>query len=102
MAEEIKAPGVVESLKSMAKCVSEQKPIMSWDSEEIAVLFAAILKSVGKRYRFKAVSLSPQKDFHHVFVEAWSGTYDEWIPLDPIAPARISWAKECVHEPEQE
>lgn len=58
------------------------------DCDDVAMLAASILGSMGYEVRFKAIILAPDGSFRHVFTE-WnaggSGNSAVWMALDPMA-----------------
>lgn len=64
------------------------------DCDEAATLLSALLESVGIKTRLVAVSIRPDRQFHHVAVEAQDARRTAargggWIYLDPYGPQEV-------------
>ena len=56
------------------------------DCDDVAMLSAALGRSVGLRARFVAVGFSPDGPFRHVWAELGSPRASFWLPVDPTRP----------------
>ena len=54
------------------------------DCDDMAIMGAAVTKSIGFPSRFTAIKPYNPDEFEHVFCEARIGT--EWVPIDPTVP----------------
>jgi transglutaminase-like putative cysteine protease len=61
------------------------------DCDDAAVLLAALLEAIGIRCRFAAVSIRPDRVFHHVAVEAQDRRLfpEGWTILDPYGAQEV-------------
>jgi len=71
------------------------------DCDDTATLGAALGLANELPARFRLLSLDESLVYSHVFVELWSGTGTDWVPLDTTAPAQFPpgmevWAEETV------
>lgn len=60
--------------------------IANLDCDDVAMLAAALGRSVGLRSRFVAVGFSPNGPFRHVWSELGSPRSGFWLPVDPTRP----------------
>lgn len=63
----------------------------SGDCDDMAVLLASLLESIGHPTRFVAIGMRPN-DLSHVFVETKIG--DVWIAADPTEQGAFGWSPE--------
>lgn len=61
------------------------------DCDDMSMLLAALLATVGINTRFVAVGFAPQC-FDHVYVEALEPDTGEWIACDPTEPNNLGWS----------
>jgi transglutaminase-like putative cysteine protease len=59
------------------------------DCDDMSMLLAAMLESVGHPCQFVAVALEEADQFDHVFVRTMIG--DNWVSLDPTEPNAMGW-----------
>lgn len=67
---------------------------LAGDCDDMSVLLAALLQSIGKPTRFIAVGFGPPGEFEHVYVEVKTG--NDWLPLDPSVPVEPGWKPDGV------
>ena len=86
-------PRTIELVKAPWKVIEEElfkgrKP--QGDCDDYSALLAALLLSIGCSVRivtvaFKHMRYAGQRQYSHVFVQAYEPRSDQWITLDPVA-----------------
>jgi hypothetical protein len=68
------------------------------DCDDMTILLASMLKSVGHPVRLVLVGFNPRKKtlFTHIYLEAFCK--DWWIPLDATVNRRLGWAPPADHK----
>ncbi len=59
------------------------------DCDDMALLLASMLESIGHPTRFAAVGFEIQNQFEHVVVQTLIGT--RWVTLDATEPNAMGW-----------
>jgi transglutaminase-like putative cysteine protease len=60
------------------------------DCDDMAVLLAALLESIGKPTRFVAIGFQPNR-YEHVFTQVRIGGKNDWVTLDPTENQPMGW-----------
>jgi transglutaminase-like putative cysteine protease len=61
----------------------EHKGTIHGDCDDVALLTASFLYSIGLEIRFKAISANPDGSYQHVFTEYRLRGFNRWVPVDP-------------------
>lgn len=61
------------------------------DCDDMCVLLASMLESIGHPTRFRAIGFTPN-EYEHVFVETQIGGSGQWMALDPTEPNPAGWS----------
>lgn len=80
--EEIRAPNYLVNL-------IYQHGIAEGDCDDFVILLAALLLASGSPVRWIVTSARDDREFDHVFIQAWTGT--GWITMDGIHGAPLDW-----------
>lgn len=60
------------------------------DCDDMSILFASLVQSIGKPTRFIAVGFSRPGEFEHVFTQVLIGR--DWVSADPTMPVEFGWS----------
>ncbi|MGH7596238.1 MAG: transglutaminase-like domain-containing protein [bacterium] len=68
------------------------------DCDDMTILLATMLKSIGHPVRLVLVGFNPHKKklFTHIYLEAYCKGW--WIPLDPTMRHPMGWAPPATHK----
>lgn len=65
--------------------------LQAGDCDDMAVLLATMLETIGYVTRFVAIGFQ-FGNFDHVYIEALVPDLEEWVPLDPTENEEIGWS----------
>jgi transglutaminase-like putative cysteine protease len=57
----------------------------SSDCDDMALLTASLLRSIGFKTRLEAVAIKHKDRYDHARVSVFSNTYKKWLPLEPTS-----------------
>lgn len=90
---------LIHPLKQLADI--QARGVVYGDCDDVAMLAASLLASMGYQVRFKAIILAPDGSFRHVFTE-WNaggeGSAAVWMAVDPMASGEPQYREYIVKE----